>query len=890
MSLIRSVIGNQFRSNPESMGDLVGDYVDQRTGMPISDSGNITPKTTTISTDENGATTVTQKHTLDPEQVAEFEQPKVQVQQPPVVINPNTQMISQAPQQPVAPPEYQTTGGPQLMGGVGPNGLQGGRGPVPQGIQAPPGGPVAPQANPQAALLQTAANLPVVQGQQSPETFGRMLQAESGGRQFNPDGSIVTSAKGAQGIAQIMPATGANPGYGIAPATPQELATPEGNQKFGQRYFEGMYNKFGDPEKAAAAYNAGPGTIEKAMRQADAQGGTWKDYIPTETKDYLGKVFKGKEETQKRFEPLIAGIPTSDVGMTPTEQALHHIVLNSKDPEALGMAAYAGTHLIDPATKKAAADEHASVMQRNQMEGKAEKTAQDLIANGGVGLQRALKDPSEEGSYLKAYLFKRLGLNDLAKNEQQKLGAGDMWAQTMVDGEPAWVKYNGQGAPVKGYNATGELGPEQLLSTSGNLSKAEMESGLYFNPMQPESEKYALRKINGRSEFINVATNKVETRPEIVNKLTKMSTAGSLPMQAEAAYQKRGQGARGAQAAETGQGQIPLSTSGIPQVGGATTPPQGNPQISQANQTAINNGQMPPLLPGTQLPAPQAQGQQYPGQAPQQGGPVAPVQQTQTQVPYNIQKQQVERGGVRGQTVDKVIDTEYREEARAGDIVSNTRKQQFAIFDRPGINSDRLFGLYNSAAEGTGDQKYSIIRDIIGGQFKPEAEVSQRLAQLDLSPQEKSALMEYNTANQRINAATLKQNSGPGSISDSEQKANKEANVDITKVPALGAYNAMAQSQFTGDIARAKMDWAAGQNFANAAQMDKAWRKEQAGLTTMYADMAKQRAEWIAANGATTAAVKEGYKRFPIPEYDPNSESWKKTKPLNEIFGNKATR
>jgi len=857
MSLIRSVIGNQFRSNPESMGDLVGDYVDQRTGMPISDSGNITPKTTTISTDENGATTVTQKHTLDPEQVAELDQPKVQVQQPPVVINPNTQMISQAPTAPVAP-------------GVPPPGSppQGPQQQMPP-AQQPPQGPVAPQANPQAALLQTAAKLPVVQGTQSPETFGRMLQIESGGKQFNPDGSIVTSPAGAQGIAQIMPATGANPGYGIAPATPQELATPEGNQKFGQRYFEGMYNKFGDPEKAAAAYNAGPGTIEKAMRQADAQGGTWKDYIPTETKDYLGKVFKGKEETQKRFEPLIAGIPTSDVGMTPTEQALHHIVLNSKDPEALGMAAYAGPHLIDPATKKAAADEHANVMQRNQMEGKAEKKAQDLIANGGVGLQRALKDPSEEGSYLKAYLFKRLGLTDLAKNEQQKLGAGDMWAQTMVDGEPAWVKYNGQGAPVKGYNATGELGPEQLLSTSGNLSKAEMESGLYFNPMQPESEKYALRKINGRSEFINVATNKVETRPEIVNKLTKMSTAGSLPMQAEAAYQKRGQGARGAQAAETGQGQIPLSTSGIPQVGGANTPPQGNPQISQANQTAINNGQMPPPLPGTQLPAPQAQGQQ-PGQP--QGGPVAPQAQGQGQVPYNIQKQQIAVGAKDQEAFIKYHSEDITPKADAGGQVSRIRKDQ--INGPDGIlNNPEIAGIL----QGTGSastEAANILRDMVTGDRSP-SDLSARVRALDLTDRQKQVLYYQIGLQTQLAPLTLRANAGPGSISEGEHKLNKDAGIDITRQPLYSGLTLMTRSQFINDQASARAAFKDQHPELNTtSKFNAAWNADKKQQDEMYNKIYAARAAYIAKYNGAPGAVVDAYKHYPVPEWNAETSSW----------------
>ena len=121
--------------------------------------------------------------------------------------------------------------------------------------------------------------------------------------------------------------------------------------------------------------------------------------------------------------------------------------------------------MIDPATKRAYADEHATQLEKNKMQAEAEKKVQQIVANGGAGMQRALKEEGEEGSYLKAYLFHRLGLTDLAKNEQQKLGAGDMWGQTIVDGKPAWVKYNGQGAPVKGYNSEGELSSKDLINT-----------------------------------------------------------------------------------------------------------------------------------------------------------------------------------------------------------------------------------------------------------------------------------------------------------------------------------------------------------------------------------------------------------------------------------------
>mgnify|MGYP003348882665 CR=1 FL=1 len=129
-----------------------------------------------------------------------------------------------------------------------------------------------------------------------------------------------------------------------------------------------VYLDAGDEEKAVAAYNAGPGRVEQAVQRANTEGGSWKDYIPEETKQYLAKVIPEGKKTAERIGPMIAGVAGSDVGMTPTEQAIHHIVLNSGDVNALGMGTYAGDQLIDPATKKAYADEHATQLEKNQQE------------------------------------------------------------------------------------------------------------------------------------------------------------------------------------------------------------------------------------------------------------------------------------------------------------------------------------------------------------------------------------------------------------------------------------------------------------------------------------------------------------------------------------------
>ena len=82
------------------------------------------------------------------------------------------------------------------------------------------------------------------------------------------------SPKGAQGLAQLMPATARE--LGVDPTNP--LANLEG----GARYLRQQLNRFeGDVERALAAYNAGPGRVMRA-------GGV--PSIP-ETRAYVAAIF-----------------------------------------------------------------------------------------------------------------------------------------------------------------------------------------------------------------------------------------------------------------------------------------------------------------------------------------------------------------------------------------------------------------------------------------------------------------------------------------------------------------------------------------------------------------------------------------------------------------------
>ena len=592
---------------------------------------------------------------------------------------------------------------------------------------------------------------------------------------------------------------------------------------------------------------------------------------------------------------------------TPVSSHATQILAHANNPQGLlGMAS-------DPNVPKdfqVLARKKAAESLNNQMG--VEKAQAQIASMSENDLAKALREKSTGGSWLKAIAFGMLGMTQSAQDEAAKLGLGKEQTILGADNKPYIVKMAANGTPIEGYNAeTGtKLDAKELV---GVVSQASLQKGtvthtgkmqdittgdIYYEQTTPQGIKlvspsgklYAGSSSNLRAYGIG---SDIGTKNQIqLNELqNKLAYAGPTERTKIVAENEAKFGPLDPNTRAQALGQV---TGTVPTQPQAAAPAQApvQPQAFTAPSQALMPAGIPstsPLPSGFKMPsiaanaptinAPVAPTAYMPG-----GNTIAGREQAQA-----INKRQLEEniqvGGKRTESFNKILDEEVRPQAQAGDVVSNVRKQQFAIFDRPGVDANKLFGLYNAAGEDPTNQKIAIIRDVFGGIYKPETEVSNRLAQLDLSPQEKSALQEYNSANQRINAATLKQTAGPGSVSDAEQKANRESNVDPTKIPALGAYNAMAQSQFNGDQARYKADWADKQTATNALQLDKAWRKEQTALNQMYGDIAKQRAEFISKNGATTNAVREGYKKYSIPEYDPATESWKKTKPLATIFG-----
>lgn len=132
-----------------------------------------------------------------------------------------------------------------------------------------------------------SAQLQAVYDNENPELLDlvdRVEQQESGG-----DQSAVSSA-GAVGVMQVMPDTAPEAAKlaGVKWDPQAYRSDANYNRLLGIAYLSEMLRRYdGDVEKALAAYNAGPGSVENALA---TNGDNWLAALPGETQDYVARI------------------------------------------------------------------------------------------------------------------------------------------------------------------------------------------------------------------------------------------------------------------------------------------------------------------------------------------------------------------------------------------------------------------------------------------------------------------------------------------------------------------------------------------------------------------------------------------------------------------------
>ena len=126
---------------------------------------------------------------------------------------------------------------------------------------------------------------------EQPSLIKAIIQTESAGK------PQAKSSKGATGLMQLMPGTAKD--LGVDPKDPTQ------NIEGGTRYINQMIKQFGDTKLALAAYNWGPGNLQKAIAKTKKEGlsPTWDNilqttYVPTETRKYVTKVITKRNQLE----------------------------------------------------------------------------------------------------------------------------------------------------------------------------------------------------------------------------------------------------------------------------------------------------------------------------------------------------------------------------------------------------------------------------------------------------------------------------------------------------------------------------------------------------------------------------------------------------------------
>lgn len=143
-------------------------------------------------------------------------------------------------------------------------------------------------------ILGNAPELSGTPRQMAQQLLPALIQQESRGN------DAAVSNKGARGRTQVMPKTGADPGYGVKPMANQ---TPQEYERFATDYLTAMLEKYdGNPEAALAAYNAGPGNVDNWRKSGVALNNARAD---------AATIMAGSRQMQNQASGISADLPNT---------------------------------------------------------------------------------------------------------------------------------------------------------------------------------------------------------------------------------------------------------------------------------------------------------------------------------------------------------------------------------------------------------------------------------------------------------------------------------------------------------------------------------------------------------------------------------------------------
>ena len=759
------------------------------------------------------------------------------------------------------------------------------------------------------------------------QTFDRQIQAESNGQHIDPKtGQITTSPKGALGIAQIMPKSAMQPGFGIKDiftlakergipfadrseaSAKQLLANKDLNLEFGKNYRTGMLNYFGgDNEKATASYNAGAGRVNKAIKQADANGGDWKNYLPTETKNYLQKVLGPAQPGRNQpgqtrsiappaeAQPFMGGQPGYDEAGTPiqangmpggaqpeaqpaaqpalvdpnafTGQGLRAPGVTPPPPgqpsaataidryqavqdDPIGLFALRNDDTVPKAFRERAAGRLADFLQAEKTATQVEKKVKEQIETGdtkGIAKELGKKPMTQFDMLWQSTMMRLMGANAQAdKLFDQAMGTGGKSVVETDDaGNKIQVDYDSQGKVTGGLRADGtELNATQAIAfASGGTKIAKPDVS-----MQAVEATIDGKVIKGRVVTTYDRNNKPNTQVESGGKYYDFDGRWKdTSIDTAAAKAEQAAAVKFRYAAPTAYNEASAKAAGEHNF-------QNGTRIGYLTQTP--GAPLSDLVTGK--PVPVANGVisaiQYdtPGVAPaQQAQPAgatttapAVTGQTPAQITAGTKTEQAVTQAEREQFVNKTM-PEVNRRGEDGRYIADTRRTQLTMLTGP---DSAIMGIYRNSGTEYNKAK-TIIADIIGGTYSGkdgEGKFAEAIMNLRIKDQDLAAIKSFQQMNRDIDSKTLAVNAGEGPKSDADMRMNREANMgNIGDLPAYSALNGLSRSQFAGDLNKQKADFAANNNFKTETALNQAWGKKKDDMVKIYEGIYKERLNFI---------------------------------------------
>jgi hypothetical protein len=627
----------------------------------------------------------------------------------------------------------------------------------------------------------------------------------------------------------------------------------------------------------------------------------------------------GEAKFRQLLQGRLASVPTDETGALPPDQSANFLTKevqkahienfqkNQNDLKVVSNTAF--NEDVDPVTRMVANDKLVTALD-NQKQIK-EKSAivdsalADPSGQGALKMMNQLSKESDEGSILKAIFYNRVGLKELASQEQKKLGAGDTYQPVLLEGgKQGWVKVNANGAPLQGWTAEGAMSPQQLLNAQLGIKGTTTHTGkmidsttgkVYYEQTTPQGirliEAGTGQAYKGPSQ--NLHPYGIGSDLDLQNKKQLQEYRNKLiyepTISAAKAYFEMASKVDPGDGSEIGKARQLFQRLNI------------NPQEVGVQTQAPTMEQAPAPITQT-VPQAAAPQQAAPVAQPTGGAPATVTipaselvrRQGESFAAYEkrislLQKAQEVPIAVSETTQKEFVKTadEIRNAGADGSSVKNIRKQQIDILR----NNPQIAGiLYGQGTQYDNARRF--ILDSLSGRFSGQeggVARSEELGRINMNPNEKAALAEFANLTASINQKTLKAASGAGSVSDAEQRSNKEANLQyVERLEPMMVVNELTRSQFTGDLANAKANFLNQGQYKTRQEFDTAWNKEQNKLVQQYEGIYKARLnmlkpflEAVQQNPSDATALQRrrdaimhSINVYPAPEYNIQTGKW----------------